>query len=258
MHQPNPVDPLSAPARGVRSAGAWRSGVLVFGLCGLLVGGCDSEAIEQPPDAASLQIDPVLQQTEVWCWAATVEMVLRHFGLPNLNEGGNYQCGVVAVYALVRYGAGHPCTFDCRECEEPINGMPAIEALVEQYGREARRAGLSSPILSAASVPRRLTALELMREIAGGSPVVAAVSFDGTAFPEANDHVVVLTAYSTSSDGTFLTVNDPYPYDRFAPASENPYIGAGGRSLGAGQYEIELQAFAARFGWAGSLYRIRG
>lgn len=218
--------------------------------------GCDVESVDPPPPSASLSIDPVTQQTEVWCWAATVEMVLRHYGVPNLNEGDDYQCGIVAVYALIRYGAGHPCTEDCRACVEPINGMPEVELLVEEYGRIARNAGLSSPVLQATSLPRRLTLAELMTDIAADRPVIAAISTNGGSFPDANDHVVVITGYDTSVQGTAITVNDPYPYDRFASPAQNPYVLAGGRLTQSGQYEIGLQSFVDRFGWAGSLYRI--
>ena len=223
----------------------------------VLAAGCDVESVDPPPPAASLSIDPVIQQTEVWCWAATVEMVLRHYGVPNLNEGADYQCGIVAVYALIRYGGGHPCTEDCRACLEPIDGMPEVERLVEEYGHVARGAGLSSPVLRSTSVPRRLTLAELMTDIAADRPVIAAVSTNGGSFPDANDHVVVIVGYDTSVEGTTIIVNDPYPYDRFASPAQNPYVLAGGRAMQSGQYEIGLQDFVDRFGWAGSLYRIQ-
>ncbi len=223
----------------------------------LFAAGCDTESVDPPPPSASLSIDPVTQQTEVWCWAATVEMVLRHYGVPNLNEGSDFQCGIVAVYALIRYGSGHPCTEDCRECLDPIDGMPEVERLVEEYGQIARGAGLSSPVLSARSVPRRLTLAELMTEIAADRPVIAAISTNGGSFPDANDHVVVVHGYDTTGDETTISVNDPYPYDRFVPDAQNPYVLAGGRVLQSGQYEIGLQAFVDRFGWAGSLFRIQ-
>jgi hypothetical protein len=231
--------------------------LLLFAAVFAFAAGCDTQqSIEQPPASASIAIDPVAQQTELWCWAATVEMVLRHYGAPNLNEGGDYQCGIVAVYALISEGAGHPCTMDCRQCVEPINGMPEVERLVEEYGRVARSEGMSSPILRAASVPRRLTLLELMQDISAGRPIIAAVSSNGQAFPDANDHVVVLSGYDVSGDTPLITVNDPYPYDRFVPESQNPYVIVGGRRTQEGQYEIALQAFVERFGWAASLYRV--
>jgi hypothetical protein len=236
---------------------AWPTSRALLLLLLVLAAGCDVESVDPPPPSAFLSVDPVTQQTEVWCWAATVEMVLRHYGVPNVNEGDDYQCGIVAVYALIRYGAGHPCTEDCRACLEPINGMPEVERLVEQYGRIARDAGLSSPVLQATSIPRRLTLAELMTDIAADRPVIAAVSTNGGSFPDANDHVVVITGYDTTIEGTTVRVNDPYPYDRFASPSQNPYVLAGGRALQSGQYEIGLQNFVDRFGWAGSLYRIQ-
>src|SRR5688572_21326030 len=115
-----------------------RLALLAAVLAPVLAAGCDVQSVEPPPPAASLGIAPVTQQTEVWCWAATVEMVLRHYDIPNVNEGEDFQCGIVAVYALITYGAGHPCTSDCRQCLDPINGMPEVEHLVEEYGRVAR------------------------------------------------------------------------------------------------------------------------
>jgi hypothetical protein len=76
----------------------------------------------------------------------------------------------------------------------------------------------------------------------------------GEPFPEANDHVVLITGYDAAG---VLTINDPYPYERFVPADRNPYVLAGGREVRGGQYEIGFEAFIDWFGWAGSLYRIR-
>jgi hypothetical protein len=46
--------------------------------------------------ARQLNIAPVLQETPVWCWLASMEMALKHYNVPNLSPGGSYQCGLVA------------------------------------------------------------------------------------------------------------------------------------------------------------------
>ncbi|MGI9478490.1 MAG: papain-like cysteine protease family protein [Hyphomicrobiaceae bacterium] len=47
----------------------------------------------------------MIQQTSVWCWAATAQMVLEYFDFPDIDPVGNYQCGMVASTA----GPRSPC-----------------------------------------------------------------------------------------------------------------------------------------------------
>jgi hypothetical protein len=77
-------------------------------------------------EARQLNIAPVFQETPVWCWLASMEMSLKHYGVPNLNPGGDYQCGLVATL-------GGQCAFDCRRCVFPGSSMQNISTVMNNY-----------------------------------------------------------------------------------------------------------------------------
>lgn len=71
--------------------------VLVVFLLGFLVGCPNPNPTPAPPPvSAKLQITPVLQQTLVWCWAASAQMVLGHYNYPSINPTSP-QCGIIAA-----------------------------------------------------------------------------------------------------------------------------------------------------------------
>ena len=75
----------------------------------------------------SLPIPPVVQQTQLWCWAAVLEMALKYYGYGIVNPRGNYQCGIVAML-------GGNCAFDCRRCVTGIGSFNNLGAVLEAYG----------------------------------------------------------------------------------------------------------------------------
>ena len=83
-------------------------------------------------EAAFLPISPEIQQTPVWCWAAVSTMVLKWFGYPNVNPGGNFQCGFVAV-------AFPSCDLDCRQCIQPAGPMQNTVEFQRRYVQFVRR-----------------------------------------------------------------------------------------------------------------------
>ena len=107
--------------------------LLLFALyaCG---GGGDSSQTAPPAvsitGARTLSIVPIAQQTDLWCWAATAEMVFIYYGLPNINSGGNYQCGIVAAY----YGPSSACASNCFLCQAGIGTLTNMKNLVNNYG----------------------------------------------------------------------------------------------------------------------------
>jgi hypothetical protein len=44
-------------------------------------------------EVGQLNMAPVFQPTPVWCWLASTETSLKHYGVPDLNPGGDDQCG---------------------------------------------------------------------------------------------------------------------------------------------------------------------
>jgi hypothetical protein len=53
-------------------------------------------------------------------------------------------------------------------------------------------------------------------------------------------------------------VRDPYPYELFIPANQNPYLAAGGQYLGPGSYRIAYTALSGPIvTWGNTAYRIQ-
>lgn len=52
--------------------------------------------------AAQLNIPAVYQQTKVWCWAASAEMVFRHYGMRSISSV-SYQCGIVNAWVVLAF-----------------------------------------------------------------------------------------------------------------------------------------------------------
>ena len=199
-----------------------------------------------------LPLSPIAQQTEVWCWAATAEMVFRYYGLPNINGAGNFQCGIVAAYYQ---GA---CAYNCGLCVSPIGGMTELQKLLVNYGAVARAVGVNSPNLVSTLVFRALTVNEVVAELDASRPIVAGISAGSFPFPNFSQHVVVITGYDTRSTAPYLYVNDPFPYNlpQFS-GRVNPYRAAGAIEVVPGRYRISYSAFVQQMAWGNSIYAIR-
>ncbi len=212
---------------------------------------------QQPSSAASaatLPITPTFQQTPVWCWAAAAEMVFRYYQLPNLNQFGNYQCGIVASWFL-----GTQCSSDCRLCSQPIGVMSNEYSLITQYGVLANNLGVPSRVLSASLIFRALTAQEIKVEIDGRRPIVAGINpGGGFALPNASQHIAVIAGYDFSSETPAVIVNDPFPFSIFPYIQfPHPYLTSGGVQLQQGQYRIPLNSLYTALSWNNSIVGIQ-
>lgn len=202
-----------------------------------------------PPLSASLQIAPIAQQTEVWCWAATAEMVFRHYSLPNLNPAGNYQCGVVAAYAIALYGYYNQCNVNCFACTSAIGPIANLHSLLINYGWVANQIGVVSPILTAQLQYRHLSFDEVAGEIASGRPIIAGVNLaPGLILPGISQHFVVIEGYDATTTTPFLWVNDPFPY-AILPLTQNPYTQVGGVEVSPGRYAVPYDIMIAGVRW---------
>ena len=212
-------------------------------------GGGGDESPTPPPasGARTLSIAPIAQQTEVWCWAASAEMVFRHNGLPALN--GNYQCGIVAAYF------GGQCAVDCGLCMQPIGPMSQMHVLINNYGAVAAQYAPSRN-LSSTLVFSPLSINRVAAEINGNRPVVAGISPGGYAYPNLSMHVVLVVGYDVSGASPRLIVNDPFPYAAF-PLQPNPYLQVGGFQTRPGQYSVNYSAFVSPMNWANTIYSIQ-
>ncbi len=161
-----------------------------FGLLALLATSCDfivpivpAPAPVPPPPTANagkvLSITRVAQQTNVWCWVATSEMVLNYYDRPT------GQCVMLSNW------------YQANCCWNP--GLCQSGGTLEQIRTNLRYFGG----LQASIAPRRLTLAEIKTEIDGGRPIIIAYS----SFQAG--HVVVIFGYS----GNNLHIYDPLYYN---------------------------------------------
>lgn len=205
-----------------------------------------------PTGSAVLSITPIAQQTEVWCWAATAEMVLRHVRVPSVNFY-NYQCGIVAAYF------GGDCAVNCGLCVRPINGMAELDRLLRRYGPFATQLGFPSPTVTTRLQFRSLSFREVVAEIDAGRPVAAGISAGSFPFPNFSNHVVVIVGYDARGAEPYLYVNDPFPYNlpQFVlQGVQNPYFLVGATEVQPGRYRISYSAFVGPMAWGNSIDRI--
>jgi hypothetical protein len=204
-----------------------------------------------------LSIAPAIQQTAVWCWAASAEMIFRHYQLPNVNGFGNYQCGIVAAWFGTQ---GYPqCLNNCGLCQMPVGAMSNEYRVVTEYGVFIRNVGGASPVLGATLLFRALSAGEVQKEIDANRPVIVGIApGGGFALPNASQHIAVLIGYDFDGTQPAVIVNDPFPFDigPFATYS-NPYILAGAVIVRPGQYRVPLAALQQQLQWANSITSIR-
>lgn len=203
---------------------------------------------------AALAVAPSLQQTPVWCWAASAEMVFRYYGLPNLNPSGNYQCGIVGAWFN-----NTACFFDCGLCRVGIGPMSNQHELIVGYGQFARAFGVQSRVLSASLIFRALTAAEIKAEIDDGRPVVIGLS-PGQAFalPNLSQHIAVLIGYDFTAGEPRVIVNDPFPFGIFPyNTAPHPYLSRGAVEVRTGQYVISLSAVSSGLVWGNTIYGIQ-
>jgi hypothetical protein len=188
-------------------------------------------------DSKVIALNPIAQQTEVWCWAAVSEMILRYNGLPNLNQAGNYQCGIVAAY----YGPLSTCWRNCFTCISTIGGMTEIQKIVNQYGTVANNLGVPSRNLSSTLVFRNLTLQEVANDIKSNRPIIAGISPNEFALPNLSQHVTVIIGYDATGIVPMLIVNDPFPFGlpQFR-GQPNPYLFLRAQQLQPGQYKISV------------------
>ena len=215
----------------------------VVSLCFALLFATTSHA-----ESNRLNIRPMAQQTPVWCWAAVSEMVLKHYRFPNLNQTGNYQCGIVG-------SLGGICVANCGACVTSIGSTFQMSNVIANYQNlsdiylphHQGRYFHVSPV-------GRLSPSEIVAEIGEGDPVVAGISPSGMGAlypPGMSEHVVLVVGYHKSSSGFRVLVNDPMPY---AYMGHNPYFATGARQTRPGQYLIDYGTFVHHLAYKDSIY----
>jgi len=129
------------------------------------------------------------QQKSQWCWAATIEMVLRYYGLEVSQEAI-----VARSYGTDAYGNLPDLSASYDLINANLNNW-SVDANGNSYKIEAQM-GFGAPNPDV-----------LFEELAQGSPIIV-----GYETPQGTGHAVVITAAGFVGDViTDLVVRDPFP-----------------------------------------------
>jgi len=209
-------------------------------------------AVVSSAPAASQQdlwIEPVFQESPVWCWAAVGEMVFRYYDVPNINPVGNFQCGIVALLGPV-------CNQNCGACQVPAGSIAVMNNMLRRYPAFAERVtGHPTGTIVTRIRNGPLSPRDLIEALDEGRPIVAGISPSGFGYRGVSEHVALIVGYDYDYDDELvLLVNDPFPYDHpmFA-ALGNPFVQAGGTHVMLGQYAIHHRNFVRGLQWRESI-----
>ncbi len=194
--------------------------------------------------SSDLSISPVVQQKQVWCWAAVSEMVLEHFNYGSVNPVDNFQCGVVAML-------GSGCEIDCSLCNTGIGSLHNLTLVLLNYQYFAYILKVDGDQFKP-QVTGRLTPDQVVSKIDEGAPIVAGISPSGMGQfypPSFGEHVALIVGYEDG--GRTLIVNDPFPYTY---VGHDPYLNLGAETLELGQYLVDYDTFRFRLGYKDSIY----
>lgn len=197
--------------------------------------------------AGELNITPRIQETYVWCWIAVGQMVFEHYEIPNVNPGGDYQCGIVGLLAAGTIR--HDCAFRCQNCTVPAGSAAGVISMIEDYPRRVAIVGDDDVARLRVTYRRGPLSFEAVEsEIDEEHPIIAGISPSGRPSRWAgSQHVALIVGYDDSTEESRLLVNDPYPF-----SETNPYIAAGADDNGDGSYWISYAAFRNSLDWAES------
>jgi len=191
-----------------------------------------------------LPIAPVEQQTQVWCWLATGEMIFKHFGVPNLNPNGNYQCGIIG--SIFRNSI---CNANCfnANCIRGSGSNANTVRMFKDYAWIADRSVFSC------NEGYELNFNTIRSNIDRDKPILCGISPNRKQYYFGAEHVAVLIGYEVRNGIPYVIINDPYPY----PSNGNLYIRSGAVVLQRNQYLISLESFTQNMFWHWSLSNIQ-
>ncbi|MBV9957403.1 MAG: C39 family peptidase [Acidobacteria bacterium] len=133
--------------------------------------------------SARIDVRPVHQAEELWCWAACAEMVLRFFGV------ARDECTVAGDHLK-------------RDCCNPFGPGCNVGLSVEGVDQAFATAGLAGN-----RFPSALSFDEIKEQISGAipRPIVA-----GIKWASGNGHLIVISGWREAGARRFVTVNDPF------------------------------------------------
>lgn len=205
---------------------------------------------------SSIVIPPVQQETEVWCWLAVGEMVFRYYGLPTVNPGGDYQCGIVGAVGYAQNGACDACNINCGNCVRPAGSAAMLSYMLTNYPKIAcRDLYTQNRTLNNTFVSNYLSSAFLIAELNQHRPVIAGIN-PGSQFvlPGNSQHVALIKGYSYDANNVlYLKINDPFPY---WTTGVDPYVTNGAIANGDLSYEMKYTDFVNGLLWNTSWYNI--
>jgi hypothetical protein len=210
----------------------------------------------------ALNIAGVTQDTAVYCWAASGEMIFRYYNIPSGFGGASDQCSIVQSVG----GPFSPCWQNCHACTWPAGNPAVIEFMIHTYGEVSRMLthNQNIPRLKSDFKVGPLSESEIRAEIDADRPILIALnpSLNGAPVPE---HAIVIRGYRMvpapvgalpgTPDQMWVIVNDPYPYFSFGYAA--PYQVVGGFVLAGGlSFAFPYQVFQGPMPWVWTFYHI--
>lgn len=169
---------------------------LIVGLIGIATL-TPSLPVAEAQEGRTLSVRFHSQHTMVWCWAASIAMVVEYLDGKRIED-----CEVLSLYDRSLGGPGRCCAADprCMRGSRPNEIGPILGNIFGVHGVE---------------LPRSLTWREIVDNIDAGKPIIAWVWNS----PQ-SAHVIVISGYA--SNPRTLTVLDPLrgslmvPFDGFA------------------------------------------
>ncbi|MDY7232837.1 papain-like cysteine protease family protein [Hyalangium rubrum] len=226
----------------VRFAGAWRKRVAPVRTPDVRA----EQAMNVVPAGTGgrvLDIAAVRQQTHVWCWLAVGEMVFQHYGVPNVNPAGNFQCGIIGRISH----PSAPCGSECFACVVPSGSNRGTLSMLSNYARAA--AGRTVTYSEAGAI----SPAAVLANIDAGQPVIAGISYNHRIANADAEHVVLIVGYQRRAGRLWLVVNDPFPYG----TNQNPFLKQGGVMLAQNQYRIRYADFRDGVFWHWSVFNLQ-
>lgn len=193
-------------------------------------------------------IQPVVQETEVWCWLAVGEMIFKHFNLPNVNPAGDFQCGIVGAVGYAQGGACNNCNINCATCIRPAGSPETVSYMLTAYPKIASKQLYSSnTTLKATFVSQFLSPEQIVADLEAKRPVIAGIN-PGSQFvlPGNSQHVALIVGYYVFEGQLILLVNDPFPY---YITGFDPYVFNGAYNRGNLSYDIPYVNFVNGLKW---------
>lgn len=200
-------------------------------------------------ETVELAVPVVRQQTNVWCWAATSSMLLELYGYPNVNPGGNFQCGYVAVVFP-------ECDASCWECIRPIGPLPNMKWALDRYLDYVRERHDFFINVIQPRYEEYPSFSEIKESLSGNYPVIAGISPAGPpADASQAQHAVLISGFIDEYWGgerrRLVIINDPFIYE----PGQNPYERAGSSvHLPTGKAVVDWEVFRDELNFTSAVF----